>query len=421
METDEVRDFMSLSPSAARTIMLVDMNAYFASVEQQCNPALRGKPVAVCGEGRTVIVTASYEARAFGVKTGMTLPEARQICPGLIPVQGDLDKYIETSLRIHKILLDYTDMVEVFSIDECFMDVTATHRLFGGAVNIAREIKDRIKKEFGLLCSVGIGPNRVVSKIAGKMHKPDGLTVMNKEDIYGIFKNMPVEKLQGVGIGPRVAEKLYFIGIKTAAELGGAPVQLLKSHFGILGRIYKAIGMGLDDTPVAKYGDEKPVKSVGHSHTLAADTTDINVIYSYLLMLCEKTGFRLRGYKLTARTAAVYVRFSDFTGFSQRKTFKHYFDSGEEIFKCAKEIFDSLLPLQKEVRLLGISVGNLSAAAGQSFLFENDEKKRQLTCAVDEINKKHGDFTVKPALLITAEKFGILERCGIISTRIWKK
>jgi len=198
-------------------------------------------------------------------------------------------------------------------------------------------------------------------------------------------------------------------------------VHLLKSHFGILGRIYKAIGMGLDDTSVAKYGDEKPVKSVGHSHTLAADTADINVIYSYLLMLCEKTGFRLRGYGLTARTVALYVRFSDFTGFSRRKTFKHYFNSGEEIFKCAKEIFEDILPLKKEVRLLGISAGNLSGAAGQFFLFEKEEKKRKVTAAVDEINTKHGDFTVKPALLITAEKFGILERCGLISTRIWKK
>lgn len=400
--------------------MLVDMNAYFASVEQQCNPSLRGKPIVVCGQGRTIAVTASYEARAFGIKTGMTIPEVKKLCPSVIPVIGNIDKYIDTSLKIHKILLEFTDKVEVFSIDECFVDVTDTENLFGGAVEIAEKIKERMKEETGLKCSIGIAPNKVVAKLAAKLKKPDGLTMVGEEDVPAFMAKLPVEKLQGAGIGRQLSEKFRSLGITTAKELGEAPVSMLTGHFGVMGRVYKNIGLGRDVSGVKKYDFRSAVKSVGHSHTLSADTYDHSVIKSYLLMLSEKTGTRLREYRMTARTVFLFVRFGDFDMFARRMTLKHFFNSGTEIYGHAWNIFQAVLPLKKAVRLLGVSVTNLSAVDGQQYLFGDLQKKQMVLSTVDGINLRYGDFTVKPAALIIAEHHGILERCGIISTRLMK-
>src|ERR1035437_1243370 len=295
-----------------RKILLVDMNAYFASVEQQCNPELRGKPIVVCGEGRTIVTTASYEARRYGVKTGMNLYEAKRACPFVIPVIGNIDKYVSTSLQIHKILLEYTDRVEVFSIDECFMDLTDVERFWGGGEKIALRIKQSIKKQFGLTCSIGIAPNRVVAKIAGKYKKPDGLTILTAEEVPAFMAKLTVDQLQGVGLGNKVAQKLKYMGINTAKQLGEADADMLKARFGVMGRFYKNVGLGIDHTPVKSYSDEPPVKSVGHSHTLPEDTYDLSVVKSFLLMLSEKTAARLRGYKLTGRTVYLTVRFDDF-------------------------------------------------------------------------------------------------------------
>jgi DNA polymerase-4 len=403
-----------------RIIILIDMNAYFASIEQHCNPELRGKPIGVCGQGRTIITTASYEARAYGVKTGMTLPEARKLCPRFIPVVGNLDKYVDTSLRIHKILLDYTDLVEVFSIDECFMDITGTHALFGGAEKLALDIKKRIKSELGILCSIGIAPNKVVAKIAAKSKKPDGLVIVPEKDVPVFMENLPVAKLQGVGIGRQLERRLLSLGIDTAKKLGAADERLLKDNFGILGRMYKNIGLGKDSSEVKKYSYESPVKSVGHSHTLPADTMDISVIRSYLLMLSEKTAVRLREYKLLGRTAFLAVRFEDFEMTCSRATLHHYFNSGVELFEEAWKIFERLLPLKKRVRLLGVSISSLATGDGQQYIFEDMQKREKLTQVMDEINDKYGAFTIKPSSIIKAEKHGILERCGIMSTRLIK-
>lgn len=184
------------------------MNAFFASVEQAVNPALRGKPIAVCGEGRTIVTAASYEAKAFGVKTGMTPYEAKNVCPGLVTVVGDMHKYVGSSLNIHEILLRFTSQVEPYSIDECFVDVTPLVRPERSARDIAKEIKQLIKSELNLLCSIGIGPNKVISKLASKMQKPDGLVEISRADIPKVFEAVPVEKLQGVGVGGKISEKL---------------------------------------------------------------------------------------------------------------------------------------------------------------------------------------------------------------------
>ncbi|OGS19566.1 MAG: hypothetical protein A2219_00580 [Elusimicrobia bacterium RIFOXYA2_FULL_50_26] len=389
-----------------RVILLLDMNAYFASVEQVINPALRGKPVAVCGEGRTVITTASYEARRFGVKTGMTFPQAKRICPALIAVPGNYHLYSAVSREIQKILLDFTDNVEPCSIDECYMDITRLCKVNASARDIALDIKKRIYAEFRLTCSIGIGPNKVIAKLASKMQKPDGLVIFNKEDVPGLFERFPVEDLQGVGVGKKVSGKLIRLGITTAGQLGGAPISLLCNHFGVFGYYLKNIGNGHDDGPVKNYYEHELPKSVGHSHTLPRDSRDIKLIKSLLLLLSEKVGVRLRAAGMSGKTVSVTVRYADFTTFSKQAGAGRPISGGCDIYASALAIFKKLLPLPQPVRLLGVSISSLSVDDNQQFLFEGQEKLRKLAQSVDAINKKFGAFTLKPASLLIAEKYG---------------
>ena len=196
-----------------RIILHVDQNAFFASVEQQANPALRGRPVAVIGRGRTVVTTASYEARAFGVKTGMTTWEAKRACPQILLVVGNNAAYTRISTQIKKIFLDYTPQVETFSIDEAFLDVTGSLRLFGSPERIARLIKARIRQSFGLTCSIGIAPNKLLAKLASEMEKPDGLTIIRPEETAGVLETLPIECL--CGIGRKTHRQLALLGIRT--------------------------------------------------------------------------------------------------------------------------------------------------------------------------------------------------------------
>jgi DNA polymerase-4 len=352
----------------------------------------------------------------------MNLYEAKRACPFVIPVIGNIDKYVSTSLQIHKILLEYTDRVEVFSIDECFVDLTDVADMFGGVENIALQIKHSIKKQFGLTCSIGIAPNRVVAKIAGKYKKPDGLTILTAAEVPEFMARLTVDQLQGVGLGGKIAQKLKYMGINTAKQLGEADADMLKARFGVMGRFYKNVGLGIDHTPVKYYNDEPPVKSVGHSHTLPEDTYDLSVVKAFLLMLSEKAAARLREYKLTGRTVYLMVRFDDFEMFSGRDTMKHYFNTGTELCEHAWKIFQRLLPLKKAVRLLGVSITNLSSAAErQEYIFEDMRKKQRLTEVMDVINNKYGSFTIKPGTVKIAEQHGILERCGIIGTSLIKE
>ncbi|MHB9154313.1 MAG: DNA polymerase IV [Endomicrobiales bacterium] len=396
-----------------RVIALVDMNSYFASVEQASNPALRGKPIVVCGEGRTVVTTASYEARAYGVKTGMSLPEAKALCPSLICVRGTMEKYVDTSARIHAILLEFTDLVEVFSIDECFMDITYRCRNTAPK-DVVRAVKRRIKETLGLLCSVGIGPNKLVAKLASKMQRPDGLVEIRKEEVPALFAQLPVEKMQGVGVGGALSGKFRSLGITTAGQLGQAPLSLLCAHFGVRGYDFKKMGNGEDDSPVKGYDEREQVKSVGHSYTFPRDTRDLAVVRSFLLVLSEKVGVRLRAAGLEGKTVSLSVRYGDFTGLGRQHSLKRFIRGGQEIYRAAWKIFESLLPLGKAVRLVGVSISGLVPSDGQQFLLEDMEKQEKLTRALDAINHKYGEFTVKPSSVLIAESFGITPGCGMV-------
>jgi len=379
------------------------MNAFFASVEQAMNPALRGKPIAVIGSAhRTVITTSSYEARRHGVKTGMAVWEAKRCCPELILVVGNNRRYTHTSAEIMKMMLDYTPLVEVFSIDEAFMDVTGSLRLFGSPENIAYQLKARIRHRFGITCSIGIAPNKLLAKLASDMKKPDGLTVIRPEETDRILEHLPATDL--CGVGRRTARRLRLLGITTCGELGRFPVGILKKKFGIVGEYLQRMGKGLDDSPVVPTREAEPVKSVGHSMTLDRDIETREEIMKYLLQLSEMVGRRARRYGVTGKTVSLYVRYADFdTSFGKQQTQCDYISLSDDIYRAAVRILDSVT-LEQPVRLLGVRLSSLRHREEQLPLFLEEKRKSFATGAMDEVNNRYGDFTVTFGSLLSGKE-----------------
>ena len=388
-----------------RIILHLDMNAFFASVEQQANPALRGKPIAVIGSnGRTVITTASYEARKFGVKTGMAIWEAKRQCPQIILVVGDNRKYTYTSTRIFNMMLDYTPLVEVFSIDEAFLDVTGSMGIFGSPERIVYLLKARIKHSFGLTCSVGVGPNKLLAKLASDMKKPDGLTIIRPEEVSQVLETIPIKDL--CGVGSQTEKKLNLLGIKTCGELGRFPVDILKRKFGINGQHMHDMGLGIDHSPVVPASDQDKVKSVGHSMTLRQDVSRRQDILKYLLQLSEMVGRRARRYYVSGKTVHLYIRYADFySSIGKQQTLGNPINLSDDIYKAVIDILDTI-ELQQPVRMLGVRLTNLKYQVAQLPLFPQERKKMLMVNAMDAVNNKYGDFTVTFASLMDTEEKG---------------
>lgn len=385
-----------------RTILHLDMNAFFASVEQQANPRLRGRPVAVIGRGRTVVVTASYEARAWGVKTGMTTWQARKQCPGIQFVIADNRKYQEVSTGITAMMLDYTPFVEVFSIDEAWMDVTASRRLFGTGEEIARHLKARIRYRYGLSCSIGIAPNKLLAKLASEMKKPDGLTVIGEDDIPRLLERTPVEDL--CGIGKRLAGELLRLGIRSCGDLGRCDVGLLVRRFGVIGRRLSLMGRGVDESPVVPLEEDRGVKSVGHSLTLDRDTASREEMLRWILQLSEMVGCRARRHGVAGRSVHLTVRFDDFTTIGRQRSRRSPTSQSGEIFSDAVAILDSLR-IDRPVRMLGVRLSSLVPDGEEPPLFEEERRSRQASAVMDEVNDRYGPFTLTYGTLIdTPEK-----------------
>lgn len=375
----------------ARTILHIDMNAFFASVEQQANPELRGKPIAVVGgHGRTVITTSSYEARASGVKTGMAIWEGKRVCPELIIVVGDNRKYTYTSTKINAIFRDYTPEVEAFSIDESWLDVTHSLSIFGSAVTIAHLIKARILQSFGLRCSIGIAPNKLLAKLGSDQFKPDGMFIINPEDVSRILERMPIQEL--CGVGKKMQRTLNMMSIYTCGELGRCEEERLTRKFGIVGKRLKEMGQGIDNSPVVPYGQEDDVKSVGHSRTLEKDISDPVEIRRFLLQLSEMVGSRARRYNVSGKTIHLYVRYADFfSSWGKQTTLRNYVNQSDDIYRAALGILNSV-ELEQPVRLLGISLSNLQTESEQLPLFIEERKKLEATKVMDAVNRRFGDM-----------------------------
>jgi DNA polymerase IV len=386
----------------ARIILCVDMDAFFASVEQRDNPALRGKPIAVTGAGeRTVITTSSYEARAYGVKTGMTVYEAKKLCPSLILVVGNNQKYAQICTKLEEICLRFTPDIEIYSIDEVFLDVTGSHHLFNGPENLARTIKGMVEKELGITCTVGIGPNILIAKLASDLAKPDGLRWINQDTIPSVLEALPVKKLWG--IGSHTEEKLRAMGVTTCGELGRASLFLLTKKFGILGERLKAMGNGDLERPLEIVAREP--KSIGHSITLPRDLWKRDEIIPCLLRLSERVGRRARRYGYKGKKIALTVRYADFKTFTRQTTLPAYTNDTHEIYHSAVAILDGIR-LHKSIRLLGISLSSLGKEGNQMALFQDPdrEKRAAMTKAMDTVNDKFGEHAITFASTIREEK-----------------
>ncbi len=380
-----------------RIILHIDMDAFFISVEERDDPSLRGKPAAVCGSlSRSVVTSANYEARPFGIRAGMPVQEAKRRCPPLILVEGDHSKYTETSARIFSIMKDYTPLVEVASIDEAYLDVTQSQLLFKSALHIAQSIKERIREKERLTCSIGVAPNKLLAKLGSRLQKPDGLVIIEKEKVEEILKDLPVSSLHG--IGPKLEEALKSIGISTCGQLGKVHVSFLKKRFGVIGERLREMGLGLDDSPVVPFDEEEDAKSISHSVTLEEDTSNSNLLRKVLLQLSERVSRRMRRDGFYGRRVVLTVRYSDFYTFSKQKTLSRWINSGNEIFREALEIFESL-PHPKPIRLLGVGVSLLKKEWCQMDLFERRDKKEKMLKTMDRVNERFGDWTLTWASL----------------------
>lgn len=373
-----------------RVILHIDMDAFFISVEQRDNPSLRGKAAAVCGSlSRSVVTSATYEARPFGIKAGMPVQEAKRRCPHLILVEGDHSKYTKTASRIFALLKEYTPLVEIASIDEAYLDITQSLLLFKSPFHIAQSIKARILEREGLTCSVGVAPNKLLAKLGSRLRKPDGLVMIPREEVSGILEELPASSL--FGIGPKLEEALKFMGILTCGQLGRFPVPLLTKRFGVIGQRLHEMGLGLDDSPVIPFDEEEDPKSISNSVTLEEDTSDLPLIRKVLLQLSERVSRRMRKDFFYGQRITLTVRYSDFYTFTRQKTLGQPINSGNEIFHQAFEIFESI-PHPKPIRLLGVGMSLLKKEWYQLNLFEKRGQMDNLLKAMDEVNGRFGEW-----------------------------
>ncbi len=424
-----------------RTIVLIDMNAFFAQVEQKHNPALAGKPIFVVGgpDRHSIVTAASYEAKKFGIKAGMPYPEAKRLCPMGLPVIGNQDKYLDYCYRLLAIYNEFTDLVEPFSIDEAFLDITDVENLFGSSKEIALKIKARIREELNLTCSIGIGPNKLIAKMAAEWHKPDGLTIVDPKDVPQIIWHLPVEEL--VGVGEKMKNHLNQMGIKTIKDLADFPVFLLKSKFGKYGEMLHQYAWGINDSAVHPahpksnatngtnnfaeqwMGGVNPsnfeqVKSVGHSYTLPKDIDDLDVIKWYIFWLSSKVARRLEKDRLAGRTIHLVVRSKDFSTFGTSISISEKTNYPQTIANTAYDLFIKNYA-GKKVRLLGVSVSNLALEDNyQLDLFSDKSKMTDVLKSVSEVKDKYGDNIIDLAVIFQQDvKSYIRKKVGCFLTQ----
>jgi len=388
-------------------ILHLDVNSYYATMEQQAYPSLRGKPIGVAGKGRgerTVMVGASIEAKKLGIRGIMSTWEAKKLCPELIIVPANYDRYIFTSKRIFAMLERFSPKVEIFSIDEAFIELPNQCN-YDDAVAIAKQIKKLIKTQIGewVTVSIGISYGKTLAKLASELQKPDGLVVIRPNNFPEIAAKTPIEELCGIGWALR--PRLNQMGIFTIAELGLAPRDMLVTAFGPhTGAWLHRIGNGIDDNQLHAFRELPQEKSVGHSYTLPHDITNPQDARRSLLLLAERVGRRLRKKGLLARGVNVYIRFGDKTGFGQHLLTKTYSADGYQLYRWAEQLLGAV-PEGKPIRLIAISAYQLVKQVEQSrSLFLDDRHHEELLEALDIINNRYGEFAVHRAALSSVKK-----------------
>jgi nucleotidyltransferase/DNA polymerase involved in DNA repair len=391
---------------ALRTILHVDMDAFYAAVEQRDRPELRGRPVIVGadprgGRGRGVVATASYEARRFGVGSAMPISQAWRACPHGVYLRPDMEKYASVSRQVMEALRRFTDVVEPVSIDEAFLDVTGSRRLFavGGrpatGEEIARGLKAEIRDQTQLTASVGVASSKMVAKVASDMRKPDGLVVVPPGTEAAFLAPLPVRRLWGVG--PKMEEHLLKIGVRTIGELAGCDPGRLERRLGTHGHDLVQLALGIDMREVVNEGEE--AKSLGQEHTFDADTGDAERLRATILELCDAVARRLRQHGTRARTVTLKYRDEEFDTCTRAQTLREPTDSGDELFAAAWRLFRGVHGRRK-VRLLGVYASGLGGPA-QMPLFVAPPSPADR--ARDLVEERFGEGALTRASLLSAD------------------
>ncbi len=385
------------------TVLHVDMDAFYASVELRRRPELRGQPVIVGGLGnRAVVLSATYEARAFGVHSAMPMTRARRLCPQAVVVPPDHGDYAAASTGVMEVFRSVTPVVEPISLDEAFLDVSGAVRRLGSPAVIGELIRARIADEQQLTCSVGVAASKFVAKLASTRAKPDGLLVVPRDGVVAFLHPLPVGALWGVG--ERTEEVLLRLGLRTIGDLAHTPVATLQRALGqAAGAHLAALAWGRDERRVVA---GEPDKSIGAEETFPTDVDDPAVVLRELLRLSERTAARLRSAGHAGRTVSIKVRFADFSTITRSRTLPVATDVGREIYDVARGLYTALGLGRARIRLVGVRVEGLVDADGEPRQLVLDERPagwREAELAVDRAARRFGSGTVRPATLVDPE------------------
>jgi DNA polymerase IV len=382
---------------AQRTIIHADLDAFYASVEVLDDPSLRGKPVIVGGrrDERGVVSAASYEARRFGVHSAMPLRTASRKCPQGVFLPGRPDRYRELSERVMAIFADYTPLVEPISLDEAFLDVSASEAVFGDGPTIARLIKDRVRDEIGLVVSVGVSTNKLCAKVASDLRKPDALVVVPPGEEAAFLAPLPIRRLWGVG--PQAQAALGDYGVTTIGQLAAIPSGTLHRRFGRHGDDLAARARGEDRSPVQTM---HAPKSVGHEHTFDTDTADVGRLEATLLDLAESVASRLRRHDLAAGTVQLKLRYEGFETLTRQAPLPRQTRESAPLYAATLALLRRTLVAGRGVRLIGLTAINL-ADTQQLTLFDSPERNDRLTRSIDVVRSRFGEDAITRARLLT--------------------
>jgi DNA polymerase-4 len=385
---------------AGCTVLHVDMDAFYASVSLRDRPDLHGQPVVVGGGGgRSVVLSATYEARALGIHSAMPMSRARRVAPQAIIIEPDHQLYAEVSRGVMAVFASITPMVEPLSLDEAFLDVSGALRRLGSPTAIGELIRARVHDEQRITCSVGIATTKFVAKLASTRVKPDGLLVVPADKVIDFLHPLPVGALWGVG--ERTEEQLTRLGLRTVADLAHTPVATLQRALGpAAGSHLHDLAWGRDPRRVTPH---EPEKSVGNEETFAVDIDDPEVIHARLLRLADQVAARLRAAGYVGRTVSVKVRFADFSTITRSRTLRHPTDVGKEIYDTARALYDGLGLQRVRIRLVGVRMEGLveaSVAPEQLVLDAPEHGRRDAEVAVDALRARYGAGAVRPARLV---------------------
>ncbi|MFQ5758787.1 MAG: DNA polymerase IV [Candidatus Bathyarchaeia archaeon] len=353
---------------AHRVIIHVDMDHFFSAVEEREHPEYKGKPVIVGadpkeGKGRGVVSTCNYETRKFGIRSGMPISRAWKLCPDAVYLQPDFKLYGKVSSRIMAILRRYADKFERWGWDEAFLDISSRARDFEEAKKIAENIKQEIHDKEGLTCSVGVGPNKLVAKIASDFKKPDGLTVVEEKAVQDFLAPLPVRKL--LWVGKKTERKLNSMGVRTIGDLAAYDVSVLTEKFGVMGAQYHLMARGIDESEVAERGE---IKSVGREVTFEEDTSDLDLILGTLDELSETVHGEVVRLKMLLKTVTVKVRFENFETHTHGRTLPSFTNRLQDLQKTARELAETYLRQNRKVRLIGVRVSTFTSHKEQTTL-----------------------------------------------------